>query len=220
MDRDQQFYSNDETESRENDMPQDQQDPMEAQEGEIDDNSYFMQLLGHLRNLIEMGKRIPMTGRTLIDGDSCLKIIEDLERNLPETIQFCQKMNEEKDRILGDASDTAKRIVVSAEMKVNKAKQNAREEAAQRVSDAEAEADAIVADAQERADRMVSESEVVRRANDEARSIRNEARVAADEMRLKANHDAYKLIESAENQLAEACERLRSMRKQLGEDEN
>ena len=39
-------------------------------------------------------------------------------------------------------------------------------------------------------------------------------------MRLKANHDAYKLLESAENQLAEASERLRAMRKQLGEDEN
>ena len=42
----------------------------------------------------------------------------------------------------------------------------------------------------------------------------------SEEMRLKANHDAYKLLESAENQLAEASERLRAMRKQLGEDEN
>ena len=220
MDRDQQFYPDEEVESRKTETPEMQQDPMEAQDGEIDDNSYFMQLLGHLRNLIEMGKRIPLTGRSLVDSDSCLLILDDLEKNLPQTIQFCQNMNKEKDRILSDASDTAKRLVVSSEMRINQAKQKAREESDQMISDAEAEADAIVADAQERADRMVSESEVVRRANDEARSIRNEARVAADEMRLKANHDAYKLIESAENQLAEACERLRSMRKQLGEDEN
>ena len=206
MDRDQQFYTDEEVESRDTGVSAEEQDPMEAQEGEIDDNGYFMELLGHLRNLIEMSKRIPMTGRSLVDSDSCLRIIDDLEKNLPQTIQFCQQMNKEKDRILSEASDTAK--------------QKAREEAAQTVSDAETEADAIIADAQERADRMVAESEVVRRADDEARSIRNEARVAAEEMRLKANHDAYKLLESAENQLAEASERLRAMRKQLGEDEN
>ena len=220
MDRDQQFYTDEEVESRDTGVSAEEQDPMEAQEGEIDDNGYFMELLGHLRNLIEMSKRIPMTGRSLVDSDSCLRIIDDLEKNLPQTIQFCQQMYKEKDRILSEASDTAKRLVVSSEMRINQAKQKAREEAAQTVSDAETEADAIIADAQERADRMVAESEVVRRADDEARSIRNEARVAAEEMRLKANHDAYKLLESAENQLAEASERLRTMRKQLGEDEN
>ena len=220
MDRDQQFYTDEEVESRDTGVSAEEQDPMEAQEGEIDDNGYFMELLGHLRNLIEMSKRIPMTGRSLVDSDSCLKIIDDLELNLPQTIQFCQNMNKEKDRILKDASDTAKRLVVSTEMQINKAKKKAHDEANQIRFDAETEADAIIADARERADHMVSESEVVRRAEDEARSIRNEARVAAEEMRLKANHDAYKLLESAETQLAEASEHLRAIRKQLGDDEN
>ena len=67
---------------------------------------------------------------------------------------------------------------------------------------------------------MVAESEVVRRADEDARSIRNEARVDADEMRLKANHDAYQLLGSVESQLAGACEKLRSMRKKLGEEED
>ncbi len=220
MDRDQQFYPEEELESREEDTPEIQQDSAAAQDGEIDDNGYFMQLLELLRNTIERGKRIPLTGRTIIDSDSCLAILNDLEKNLPETIQFCRNMNKEKDRILSDASETAKRMVASAEMRTRMAKEAAKKQVDQNIADAEAEADAIVAEARERADRMVSESEVVRRANDEARSIRNDARVDADEMRLKANHDAYKLIESAENHLAEACGQLRSIRQQLGEDEN
>ncbi len=220
MDRDQQFYYDEEVDSRETGAPEEVQDPREAQEGEVDDNSYFMQLLVHLRNQIEMGRHVPFSSYTIVNGDSCLKIIEDLEKNLPEAIQFCEGMKKEEKRILESAQQQATNMVVSAEMKANKAKQNAHDQAQTTISDAEAEADSIINDAQERADRMVSESEVVRRANEEARRVRNEARIDADEMRLKANHDAYVLIQDAENQLAQITEHLRTLRKDLGEEEN
>ena len=219
MDRDQQhYYTDEEVESRDTVAPE--EDPIQAQPDEIDDMGFFMELLGHLRTMIQMGKRIPLTGRSLVDSDSCMMIIDDLEKNLPAAILFCQKMGAEKDRILNLASEKAMKRVAESELRAKQATQRANEEAAQILSDAEAEANAIVADAQERADRMVAESEVVRRADEDARSIRNEARVDADEMRLKANHDAYQLLGSVESQLAGACEKLRSMRKKLGEEED
>ena len=219
MDRDQQhYYTDEEVESRDTAAPE--EDPIQAQPDEIDDMGFFMELLGHLRTMIQMGKRIPLTGRSLVDSDSCMMIIDDLEKNLSAAILFCQKMGAEKDRILNLASEKAMKRVAESELRAKQATQRANEEAAQILSDAEAEANAIVADAQERADRMVAESEVVRRADEDARSIRNEARVDADEMRLKANHDAYQLLGSVESQLAGACEKLRSMRKKLGEEED
>ena len=78
--------------------------------------------------------------------------------------------------------------------------------------------DAILADAQERADHMIDESEIVRQAREEARIIKNDARVEASEMRLKANHDAYQLLASVEDQLSEACKTIRRRRAELGDE--
>ena len=58
-----------------------------------------------------------------------------------------------------------------------------------------------------------------RQAREEARIIKNDARVEASEMRLKAQHDAYQLLASVEDQLSEACKSIRRRRSDLG-DEN
>ena len=61
-----------------------------------------------------------------------------------------------------------------------------REDAEQRVMDAENEARAILEDAQERADHMIDESEIMRQAREEARIIKNDARVEVVANRLNA----------------------------------
>lgn len=86
------------------------------------------------------------------------------------------------------------------------------------VVDAEAEANAIIEDAQERADHLLEESEIMRRATEEARTIKNDARLEASELRLKASHDAYQLLENIEDELTEACKSLRRRRSELGDD--
>lgn len=109
--------------------------------------------------------------------------------------------------------------VTSAEMRANAALEKAKREAEEIIADAENEARAILADAQERADHMVDENEIVRRASEEARIIRNDARVEASELRLKANHDAYQLLASVEDELVEACKSVRRRRAELGDEE-
>ena len=75
------------------------------------------------------------------------------------------------------------------------------------------------------ADRAVSEGmssreveAAVRQAREEARIIKNDARVEASELRLKANHDAYQLLLSVEDELDEACKVIRRRRAELGEE--
>ena len=198
MDRDQEkFYEDEEFET---------QEELQTEEGqEIDDMSYFIELLKHLRTAIERGNRVPLTSKVIIDADKCLMIVDDLENNLPDAVQYGMQMYSERNRIMGDAEETAISRVTSAEMRANAVLENARREAEQLVVDAEAEANAILQDAQERADHMIDESEIVRQAREEARIIKNDARVEASELRLKASHDAYQLLTSVEDELAEAC---------------
>ena len=191
--------------------------PMEDHE-DVNDMVYFIELLKHLRILVERGSRVPLTGKALIDVESCLRIIDEMDNNLPDAIQYCMQMYSERNRIMGDAESTAISRVTSAEMKANKALENARREAEQILVDAEDEAKAILDDAQERADHMISDSEIVRQARDEARSIKNDARVEAGEMRLKASHDVYRMMTAVEGRLDETLKEMRRLRADMTSD--
>lgn len=217
MDRDQgKFYKDEEQEFR----AEDRDNIEDIENGEkiedIDDMKYFLELLRHIRAAIRSGASVPLTNKKIIDAEKCLMIIEDMERNLPDAVQYGMQMFAEKDRIMGDAEKTAMNRVSSAEMRANAALEKAKRDAATIVADAENEAHVIRSDAQDRADHMVSENEIVRRAHEEARVILNDARVEAAEVRLKANHDAYQLLTTVEDELVEACKSIRRRRAELG----
>jgi len=211
MDRDQgKFYEDEDQELR----AEEQQDFVD----EIDDMKYFLELLKHIRAAIRSGANVPLTNKKIIDADKCLMIIDDMERNLPDAVQYGMQMFAEQERILGNAEKAAMNRVSSAEMRATAALEKAKSDAEQIIADAENEAHAIRSDAQERADHMVSENEIVRRAREEARIIKNDARVEAAELRLKANHDAYQLLASVEDELVEACKSIRRRRAELGDE--
>ena len=186
---------------------------------EIDDMKFFMELLKHLRTAVNSGTNVPLTNKKIIDAEKCLRIIDDMERNLPDAVQYGIQMFNERERIMGNAETAAMNRVSSAEMRANAALEKARADAEQIVSDAENEARAILEDAQERADRMVDENEIVRQAREEARIIKNDARVEASELRLKATHDAYQVLASVEDDLNDACMRIRNRRAELDNEE-
>ena len=212
MDRDQEkFYEDEELDTREA--------PQTQQMDEVNDMRYFLELLKHIRAAINAGTNVPLTGKKIIDAEKCLMIIDDMEKNLPDAVQYGLQMYSEQERIMNEAETKAMNRISSAEMRVNAALERAREDAEQRVLDAENEARAILDDAQERADHMIDESEIMRQAREEARIIKNDARVEASELRLKAQHDAYQLLSSVEDELTEACKNIRRRRAELG-DEN
>ena len=190
-----------------------------AQEEEVNDMTFFLEAIRHLRSALQSGKSVPLTGKKIIDAEMCLMMVDDLEKNLPDAVQYGMQMFSERDRIMGDAENAAMNRISSAEMRANAALEKARSTAEQIVADAENEAHAILADAEDRADHMVEESEIVRQAKEEARIIKNDARVEASELRLKASHDAYQLLTAVEDELDESLKALRRRRAELG-DEN
>ena len=214
MERDQERFYEDENQEQLISPEQEQSAPAE----EVNDMMFFLETLRHLRSAIQSGKNVPLTGKKIIDAEMCLMMINDLERNLPDAVQYGMQMFSERERILGDAENAAMNRISSAEMRANTALEKAKSTAEQIVADAENEAHAILADAEDRADHMVEESEIVRQAREEARIIKNDARVEASELRLKANHDAYQLLASVEDELNESCKAIRRRRAELGDE--
>ena len=214
MERDQEKFYEEELDPREN-APQNQ----EGVDDEVNDMKYFLELLKHIRAAINAGRNVPLTGKKIVDAEQCLMIIDDLEKNLPDAVQYGLQMYSEKERILGEAETTAMNRISSAEMRVNAALERAKEDAEQRVVDAENEARAILEDARDRADHMIEESEILRQAREEARILKNDARVEASELRLKAQHDAYQLLASVEDQMTEAMKNIRRRRAELGDEQ-
>ena len=216
MDQEQGKFFEDEDQELQTEQPQEAQN---NKPDEVNDMKYFLELLKHIRAAINAGKDVPFTRKKMVDVEQCMMILDDLEDNLPDAVQYGMQMYAEQERILGEAERKAMNRVTSAEMRANAALEKARDDAQEIITNAENEAHAMIEDAQERADHMVSENEIVTRAREEARSIKNEARVDAGEMRLKANHDAYELLTSVEDELADACNAIRRRRAELG-DEN
>lgn len=183
-----------------------------------DDMSFFIKLLGALRETLEMGRKIPFSNKYSVDADQCFAILNDMEETLPDAIQYGVQMFNERDRMMDYAEKTAMQRVASAEMTAKNTLESARNEAEQILRDAEKEADSMIRDAQERADKLVSDDEIVQRAREEARIIRNEAKMDADEMKLKVTHEALQMLADVEDELAEALNAVRRNRKQLDDN--
>jgi len=213
MEREEKKYY-DEENARQEDIQSSEDDNQE-----INDMKYFLELLKCLRTALQSGSNVPFTNKRIVDAERCLQIIDDLENNLPDAVQYGLKMYSEQDRIMGNAESAAMNRVSSAEYRAQNVLEKAKHEAEQAVADATSEAKAIIDDAQERADHMVSDDEILRRARDEAAKINNEARVIASETRLKANHDAYSLLVNVESDLNKALKEIHQRVKELGDDE-
>ena len=211
MDHDQEnFYQEEQT--------QPQAESQQDAGREVNDMTFFIELMKHLRTLIERGSRVPLSNKVIVDAGKCAMILDELDKNLPDAIQYGMQMYSERDRLLGDAENDAINRVTSAEMKANKALENARREAERIVVEAEDEAQALLDDAHERAEHMINESEIVRQAREEARNIKNDARVEAGEVRLKASHDAYRLLTQVEGQMDESLKELHKLRSELANE--
>lgn len=66
---------------------------------------------------------------------------------------------------------------------------------------------------------MLDESEIVRRAREEARIIKNDARVEANELRIKAGQDAYKVLSAVEGELSQSLNTIRRRARRTGRGE-
>lgn len=77
-------------------------------------------LLDRLDQMIDSAPEIPLTGKSLIDADEALDLIDKIRNALPEEVKRAEWLTSEKDRMLKESQAEAERIVVQAEEYVAK----------------------------------------------------------------------------------------------------
>lgn len=188
--------------------------PADIPNGEpVDDMRFFIGLIKLMRDTVETSRGM---GRwKLVDAAYLIDILNEIDKNLPVAIQYGLQMYSERDRIMGNSEEEARDRIVSAELHAKATREKAQRDADNLMADATDEANAILADAQQRADIMVSEETIIDRAREEARAIKSDAAVEAQEMLLKAKHDALDLLTKTETDLTAAMERIANRRLEL-----
>lgn len=115
-------------------------------------------LLDRLDQLIGSATEIPLTGKSLVDTEEALDLIDKIRNALPEEVKRAEWLTSEKDRMLKESQAEAERIIMQAE-----------EYAARLVSESE-----IVKKAKEEAQRLLEQ------ARREAQELEREAREYAE----------------------------------------
>ncbi|MGI5837615.1 MAG: hypothetical protein ACOX87_14145 [Chloroflexota bacterium] len=75
-------------------------------------------LLDRLEAVLTSGSRLPLTGKTMIDEHECLDIIDQLRVAIPEEIKQAKRVIADRDRLIQDAEEQAKRIVAHSQEQV------------------------------------------------------------------------------------------------------
>lgn len=71
-------------------------------------------LVDQFERLIQSASRLPVGGKLLIDENALRQLVEELRATLPDTQRDAQRLVAERDRILADAHNQARRIVEDA----------------------------------------------------------------------------------------------------------
>lgn len=77
-------------------------------------------LLDRLDQLIDSAPEIPLTGKSLIDADEALDLIDKIRNAIPEEVKRAEWLASEKERVIQESQVEAEKIVVQAEEYVAK----------------------------------------------------------------------------------------------------
>ena len=160
----------------------------------------------------------PIIGTRVVDVDKCLDILHDIRANLPEAIQYANQTLVDRERILRNSEKTASNKVKAANARADAAIAQADEQASFTVEEAQRQADAIISEARERAEALVSKSEILRRAQEEATHVVNDAKADARDRQLEVSNYVRNLLNGLESDLVQSVDAVRQSRKNLGVD--
>lgn len=74
-------------------------------------------LIDELEQMVGESKRWPMGNRVMVAEDDFLSLVDQLREALPVEIKQAQRVLKERERIVGEAQDTAARIVQDAQQR-------------------------------------------------------------------------------------------------------
>ena len=75
-------------------------------------------LLESLEDILEKGKSVPFTNKTIVDKDELLEIIKEIRLKLPDELKQAKWIKEERQRILLEAQKEADEVVKEAENRI------------------------------------------------------------------------------------------------------
>ena len=75
-------------------------------------------LLETLEDILERGKSVPFTSKTIIDKEELLEIVKEIRLKLPDELKQAKWIKEERQRILVEAQKEADEVVKEAENRI------------------------------------------------------------------------------------------------------
>ena len=140
-------------------------------------------LINQLESIIESGRKVPVTNKTLVDTEQILTVIDQLRASIPKDIQEAKEMLEKREQILNQSLAEAKRVKASA---VSESKtlldQN------ELVKEAQKKAEELLDDSQRRAQRMIEQAEL------ESKNSRQGADAYAQEVLYKLEQEVSDVL--------------------------
>ena len=77
----------------------------------------IFKLLDTLEDLINDGRKIPLSDKCIVNQNDILEIIQEIRKNIPEELKQAKWVKEERERILNEAKKEADGMVKDAENK-------------------------------------------------------------------------------------------------------
>lgn len=141
----------------------------------------IFKLLDTLEDLINDGRKIPLSDKCIVNQNDILEIIQEIRKNLPEELKQAKWVKEERERILNEAKKEADGMVKDAENKTifmideHEITKKAYEQKNQIVSQANESSREITQGAREYADNILANlSETLKKTLKEIESNRKE----------------------------------------------
>ena len=75
-------------------------------------------LLENLEDILERGKSVPFTNKTIVEKEELLDIIKEIRLKLPDELKQAKWIKEERQRILVEAQKEADEVVKEAENRI------------------------------------------------------------------------------------------------------
>lgn len=131
----------------------------------------LINLINEMEDVMDESSSVPFSRKVSVDPDEIYELLTEMKDALPEEIKQAQWVNDEKERIIGEAKNEAENRLSEAENEINNIKEQARNKFKQLVSEHE-----ITRQARNEADRIISE------ANAESEKIRQQSYAYVDRL--------------------------------------
>lgn len=170
-----------------------------------------MLLLDALEDILEKAPNLPLSNKSVINKEELQEIIKDIRIKLPDEVKQAQWIKEERQKILIEAKKDAENLRRESEEKLQKIK----EERQRVLAEAEREAEIIKKEADKKIQDLIDESDIVKKANEQAKQIIIDAQIDAKKIRLGSKAYADELLAELEKHAANILETIKENREEL-----